>query len=107
MAVIAKWICDRDDSMFSTKKEAEAHDKLLELAEQFSALLLKQIPEVDEYKAEAFGIFLANNKDAVMDACKGKTDALLEISKPMENTTTEAMADEVENTVTPLVAEAS
>jgi len=103
MAVIAKWICDRDESMFSTKKEAEAHDKLLELGEQFSALLLKQIPEVDEYKAEAFGIFLANNKEAVMDACKGKMDALLEISEPTANNE----ADENQNTVTPLIAEVS
>ena len=66
-------------------------------------MLLKQIPEVDEHKAEAFGIFLANNKEAVMNACKGKTDALLEINKP----TTNNKADEKQNTVTPLIAEAS
>lgn len=88
MAVIAKWICDRDESMFDSKKEAEAHDKVLELAEQFTALLLSQIPDIDSGKAEAFGILMANNKEAIIEACKGKTDALkFSESAPESNVT--------------------
>ena len=93
MAVIAKWICDRDDSMFDSKKEAEAHDKVLELGENFAELLLNQIPDVNIEKAEAFGIFMANNKDAIIEACKGKVEALNSLSNPDSN-------------VTPFVAEA-
>jgi dsDNA-binding SOS-regulon protein len=86
MAVVAKWMCDRDNSMFDNKKDADAYDKMLELAEGFSALLQQHIPSVDESKAEEFGIFLAKNKDAVMQACKGRVEALDEIdSQPVDN----------------------
>jgi dsDNA-binding SOS-regulon protein len=37
------WKCDRDDAMFDNKKDADAHDRMLELAENLSALLEKQI----------------------------------------------------------------
>lgn len=79
MAVIAMWKCDRDGSMFESKKEADLHDKMLELGEGFTQLLERMIPGVDEGKAEAFGLLLAQNKEAVMAACKGKTEALDEI----------------------------
>ncbi|MDH5691719.1 MAG: YebG family protein [Gammaproteobacteria bacterium] len=94
MAVIAKWICDRDDSMFDSKKDAEAHDKVLELAEQFTALLRARIPNVDGRKAEEFGILLANNREAIIEACKGKVEAL------------NAIHSEEESNVMPLLAEA-
>ncbi len=80
MAVIAMWLCDRDDSMFNSKKEAEAHDKMLELGEQFAALMEKQISGIEPKQAEAFGILLAKNKDLVVRACKGDCAALGEIS---------------------------
>ncbi|MEX1668056.1 YebG family protein [Zhongshania guokunii] len=80
MAVVAKWMCDRDNTMFDNKKDADAYDKMLELAEGFSALLLQHIPSVDEARAEEFGIFLAKNKEAVMQACKGRVEALEEIN---------------------------
>lgn len=87
MAVIAMWLCDRDDSMFNSKKEAEAHDKMLELGEQFTALLEREIPKIDSSQAEAFGILLAKNKDLVMRACKGDSEALNEISNTPKNET--------------------
>ena len=86
MAVVAKWMCDRDNSMFDNKKDADAYDKMLELAEGFSALLQQHIPDVDETKAEEFGIFLAKNKEAIMQACKGRAEALEEIdSQTVDN----------------------
>ncbi|MBW2941058.1 YebG family protein [Zhongshania aquimaris] len=86
MAVVAKWMCDRDNSMFDNKKDADAYDKMLELAEGFSALLQQHIPDVDETKAEEFGIFLAKNKEAIMQACKGRVEALEEIdSQAIDN----------------------
>lgn len=93
MAVIAKWICDRDDSMFDSKKEAEAHDKVLELAEQFTALLISKIPDVNQDKAETFGVLLANNKEIIIDACKGNAEVLSTIGSIQENNVTPLMAE--------------
>ena len=89
MAVIAMWLCDRDDSMFNSKKEAEAHDKMLELGEQFTTLLEQQIPEIDPAQAEAFGILLARNKELIMRACKGDSQALSEIEEPTKDNVTQ------------------
>ncbi len=95
MAVVAKWMCDRDNSMFDNKKDADAYDKMLELAEGFAALLQEHIPSVDEAQAEEFGIFLSKNKEAVMQACKGRVEALSEID-----------SDASPSNVSPLAAQA-
>ncbi len=76
MAVVAMWLCDRDGSMFKSKKEADAYDKMLELGEAFTRLMEQTIPNVDEKAAEEFGLLLARNKEQVIMACKGKPDAL-------------------------------
>lgn len=64
MAVVAKWMCDRDNTMFDTKKEAEA-----------------------------FGIFLAKNKEAVVQACKGKPMVLAQIGQDAETNVTPLKSD--------------
>lgn len=79
MAVIAIWKCDRDGSMFEDKKEADTHDKMLELAETFSAFLTQHSAGISEQDAENIGLLLAKNKERVITACKGKPEALLEI----------------------------
>ena len=95
MAVVAKWMCDRDNTMFNSKKEADAYDQMLELGEQFTTLLEQHIPGIDSTKAEDFGIFLARNKETLVQACKGKPELLMEIGK------------DIEDNVTPLKAETS
>lgn len=87
MAVIAMWKCDRDGSMFEDKKAADEHDKMLELGEVFTRLLQKVIPDVDELKAEEFGLIMARNKEQVMLACKGKIDAMEEVIAGPNNVT--------------------
>lgn len=79
MAVVAMWKCDRDDAMFDTKKDADAHDKMLELAENFSLLLEKQVEGISEQDAEKIGLLLSKNKDILIAACKGQPDLLLDI----------------------------
>ncbi|MCW8904176.1 YebG family protein [Sedimenticola selenatireducens] len=79
MAVIAMWKCDRDNSMFENRKEADAHDRMLELGEHFSRLLEQVIPEVDEHSAEEFGLVLARNKELIIQACKGRPEVMSEI----------------------------
>jgi len=79
MAVIPKWMCDRDNSMHDSKKDADVHDKMLELAGEFAALLEDKVKGIDEKQAEEFGLFLARNKEKVIQACKGRPELLREI----------------------------
>ena len=78
MAVIAVWQCDRDGAMFKNKKDADDHDKMLELAENITALIEQNITGVDEAQAEAIGLLLAKRRDILARACKGKPEVLLE-----------------------------
>jgi hypothetical protein len=58
--------------MHDSKKDADAQDKMLELAEEFTALLEDKVKGIDEKQAEEFGLFLARNKDKLIQACRGK-----------------------------------
>ena len=87
MAVIAVWKCDRDGSMFEDKKAAEAHDKMLELAANITALIETKIVGIDENQAEEIGLMLAKRSDILAKACKGKPEALLEEDPEESNVT--------------------
>jgi len=93
MAVVAKWMCDRDNTMFDTKKEADAYDKMLELAEQFTSLLELHIPGVDGVKAEEFGILLAKHKDLVAQACKGSPEVLAQVGQDASDNVTQLKSE--------------
>ena len=79
MAVVAMWKCDRDDAMSDSKKDANAHDKMLELADSFRLLLEEQIEDISEQDAENIGLLLSKNKDILIAACKGQPGLLLDI----------------------------
>ena len=79
MAVVAMWKCDRDNAMFDSKKEADAHDKMLELAENFSLLFEKQIEGISEKDAENIGLLFSKNKAILVAACKGQPSLLLDL----------------------------
>jgi dsDNA-binding SOS-regulon protein len=96
VAVVAMWKCDRDDTMFDSKKDADSHDKMLELAESFGLLFEKQVEGISEKDAEKIGLLLSKNKSVLIAACKGNPDLLLDIGS--EN-------QEASN-VTPLAAKA-
>lgn len=89
MAVVAMWKCDRDGSMFNDKKDADAHDKMLELAEAFSAMLTRHAGSINDQDAEQLGLLLSKHKEHLMAACKGKPEALEQISteEPVSNVT--------------------
>lgn len=78
MAVIAVWQCDRDGTMFQNKKDAEEYDKMLELAENITAVIEQHVKGVSAEHSEAIGLLLAQNREALAKACKGKPEALLE-----------------------------
>lgn len=77
MAVIAVWKCDRDGSMFDHKKDAEEHDKMLELAANITTLIEQELT-IDEQLSEAIGLLLARRREALAKACKGRPEVLLE-----------------------------
>lgn len=78
MAVVAVWLCDRDGSMFEDRKIAEEHDKYLELAANITQLIEDNIPGIDEQQSEAIGLLLAQRRELLAKACKGKPDELLQ-----------------------------
>lgn len=84
MAVIAMWQCDRDGSMFTNKKDADAHDKMLELAEGFSAVMEQHIEGLNDDQIEAIGLLLAKNKAEVMAACKGNVESLASVGQELD-----------------------
>ena len=96
MAVVAMWKCDRDDTMFDSKKDADSHDKMLELAENFSLLFEKQVEGISEKDAEKIGLLLSKNKSVLIAACKGNPDLLLGIGSENQES----------SNVTPLAAKA-
>ena len=85
MAVLAVWQCDRDGAMFKNKKDADDHDKMLELAENITALIEQHITGLDESQAEAIGLLLAKRRDILARACKGKPEILLEEEPEVHN----------------------
>jgi len=81
MAVVSLYMSDRDESKtFTDKKEADNYDKMLELAENVSSWVERKIEGLSEKQIEALGILLAENKDDLMKALKGKSEVLLESS---------------------------
>ncbi|WP_299727833.1 YebG family protein [uncultured Endozoicomonas sp.] len=80
MSITPMWRVDRDGSMFTDKKAAEEHDRMLELADGITGLLESHF-EIDEKLAEEIGLLMSRNKDVMARAFKGKPDALEEIQR--------------------------
>jgi len=95
MAVIPMWQVDRDQSMHTTKADADKHDLMLEIGEQFASAIRAVAPDLAESKAEAIGLFLSRHREAVVKLCKGNPNALAEVIS--------ATAD-IDEPVTPLRA---
>jgi uncharacterized protein len=53
-----------------TKKEADAHDRVLDAASSISHLLVKSGINIDEDDLEALSIFIADNSHAVLQILK-------------------------------------
>ena len=87
MPITPMWRVDRDGSMFTDKKAAEEHDRMLELADGITSLLENNF-EIDEKLAEDIGLLMSRNKDTLSKAFKGKPDLLQDINKiePEEKT---------------------
>ncbi len=68
MAVETKFVVVRkgeEKMTFANKKEADAYDKMLDMAEAFTDWLLQHQPALEETQAETLGLLIAEQKDAV------------------------------------------
>lgn len=75
MAVIVKYVVERNGEekmTFTSKADADAYDKMLDMADELFELLGKSELLEDEAKQEALAMFLAQNKEEVLYALGAK-----------------------------------
>jgi len=74
MAVIVKYVVvwdGKEDMIFTTKQEAEAHDKMLAIAERLSTFLETAEITMAEDTLEALTIFMAQHREHIGTILKG------------------------------------
>jgi len=74
MAVIVKYVVvfdGKEDMIFSTKKEAEAHDKMLDIAERLYAFLQAAEINIAEDTLDALTLFMAQHREQIGTILKG------------------------------------
>lgn len=74
MAVVVRYMCTRDGKMFEDRKQANAHDKMLESVELLRDLIeASAVAGVNEDLADELAYYLVNNKDETMAALRGQS----------------------------------
>jgi len=88
MAVITQFVVVREGvekMTFTSKKEADAYDKMLDIADNLLPFLTQADLGLDENKCEQLAFYLANNKDELSNLLKGtvqvKTPAAAKVKK--------------------------
>jgi len=74
MAVIVKYIVVRngvEKMTFATKKEADAHDKMLDIADNLYDFLEKEKIKLDEQQMENISLLLAQKRDTILPILRG------------------------------------
>jgi dsDNA-binding SOS-regulon protein len=74
MAVIVKYVVvadGKEDMIFNTRKEAEAHDKMLDVAERLYAFLHAADLNIAEDTLEALSLFMAQHREPIGMILKG------------------------------------
>lgn len=103
MAVEIKFVVVRqgeEKMTFTTKKEADAYDKMLDLADNLSEWLSQASLSLEEEQREMLSFFLAENKDALGQILRGASPAAPTDGQPKvksEKSTPEKKAKPEEN----------
>lgn len=74
MAVIVKYVVVRngkEDMIFTTKKEAEAYDKMLDIAERLHEFLQTAEVDIAEDKLDELAFFMAQHREPIGRLLKG------------------------------------
>ena len=78
MAVIVKYIVVRngvEKMTFTSKKEADAYDRMLDIADDLFELIETAKLDIKEETLEELSLFLSQNKDRVINLLKGAKPA--------------------------------
>tara|TARA_R100000306_G_C4358503_1_gene134044 strand:+ start:389 stop:778 length:390 start_codon:yes stop_codon:yes gene_type:complete len=78
MAVVVKYVVERNGverMTFTTKKEADAYDKMLDIAESLELMLEKVDVPLSEQQIESLALEMAKEKDQFMAVLKGAKEA--------------------------------
>ena len=74
MAVVIKYVVEKNGverMTFTSKKEADAYDKMLDIAESLEQSLAKVDVPLSEQQVESLALEIAKNKDQFMAILKG------------------------------------
>ena len=74
MAIIVKYVVvshGKEDMIFNTRKEAEAHDKMLDIAERLYAFLHATELNIDEDTLDALTLFMAQHRESIGTILRG------------------------------------
>lgn len=101
MAVIVKYVIERngvEKMTFAAKSEADAYDKMLDIADELFVVLGQSQLLADESQQESLALYLAQNKDEILQAlgAKAKTvkkDKAAEPAADLLTATLEPLAD--------------
>jgi len=88
MAVIVKYVVERNGEekmTFTSKAEADAYDKMLDMADELFTLLGKSELLEDESKQEDLAMYLAKNKEEVLYALGAKRKSAPKKAKKLES----------------------
>lgn len=85
MAVIVKYIVVRNGEekmTFATKKEADAYDKMLDIADNLFEFLEKSKIKIDETQLEEISLLLAENRMELIHVLRGLKPPKKPMAKP-------------------------
>jgi dsDNA-binding SOS-regulon protein len=74
MAVVVKYVVERNGverMTFTSKKEADAYDKMLDVAESLEQMLTKVDVPLSEQQVESLALEIAKQKDQFLAVLKG------------------------------------
>ncbi|BAJ01817.1 YebG family protein [Shewanella violacea] len=74
MAVVTKYVVVREGiekMTFTSKKEADAYDKMLDIADNLAPFLAESELEIDEVTCEKLSFYLAQHKELLLNLLKG------------------------------------
>jgi dsDNA-binding SOS-regulon protein len=97
MAVIVKYVVVRDgkeDMIFTTKKEADAYDKMLDIAEQLHAFMQTSEIDIAVEQLDDLTFFMAQHRDQIGSILKGVApDVAKKTRTPKEQAEAPAMVE--------------
>lgn len=112
MAVIVKYVVERngvEKMTFAAKSEADAYDKMLDMADDLFSLLAQSQLVADEQQQEQLAFYLAQHKDELLQAlgAKAKTVKKEKNEPSTESASTETTSANHAAVVTSVTAESA